>query len=110
MAGLAVARLSRESHSWHCLKVEKWHLPRKKPQSEARRGCALGPKGKKHGHRKTVERGAAKQEVIGTLGRTRDTGQHLREVGFVTITFPRALILETYLSPLMGPYHFSYQI
>lgn len=95
MAGLAVARLSRDSHSWHCLKVEKWHLPSKKPQNEARGRCALGPKGSKMVTGRLWGEEAAKQQVTDTLGRIRDTNQRPREVVFVTILFPRTLVLET---------------
>ena len=38
---------------------------------------------------------AAKQQVTDTLGRIRDTNQRPREVVFVTILFPRTLVLET---------------
>lgn len=48
---------------------------------------------------------AAKQEVTGTLGRSKDTDQHPR----VKVLFPRTLVLETSVS-LMGPHHRSYQI
>lgn len=91
------------------MKVEKWHLPDKKPQSEDV-GVHWGQRVKNMATGRQWREKAAKQEVIGTLGRTRDTGQHLREVIFVTILFPRSLTLETYLSCLMAPYDFLYQI
>lgn len=65
MAGLAVARLSLESHSWHCLKVEKWHLTGKKPQAWMRQGVdkPRGQESKTQPQKGYETKEAAKQEV-----------------------------------------------